>query len=105
MALTICRLQSHTVIFFGLGLLSAVLIGLAYWIVCILMQPDEPMSIRILYRYGDADYLPFIYTLTRFNVHEFATLGGSGMLPFPLLFFVPHAAMIALFGDWGFAAA
>lgn len=81
------------------------LIGLAYWIVCIFMHPDEPMSIRILYRYGDTDYLPFIYALARFNVHEFATLSNLGVLPFPLLFFAPHAAMIALFGDWGFAAA
>jgi hypothetical protein len=97
--------QRSTIVFFSVGLLSAVLIGLAYWIVCICMRPDEPMSIRILYRYGDTDYLPFIYALARFNVHEFATLSNSGLLPFPLLFFAPHAAMIALFGDWGFAAA
>jgi hypothetical protein len=103
--LTICQLQRSTIVFFGVGLLSAVLIGLAYWIICIFMQTDEPMSIRILYRYGDTDYLPFIYALARFNVHEFATLSNLGVLPFPLLFFAPHAAMIALFGDWGFAAA
>jgi hypothetical protein len=99
------RWQRSDILVFAVGLLAAALIGLAYWIVCVLMRPDEPRSIRIMYRYGDTDYLPLIYALARFNVHEFATLGNSGLLPFPLLFFLPHAAMIALFGDWGFAAA
>jgi hypothetical protein len=97
--------QGSTIVVFTVGLSTAAFIGLSYWLVCVLVHPYEPVSIRIMYRYEDTDYLPLIYTVARFNVHEFVTLGGAGVLPFPLLFDVPHGAMIALLGDWGFAAA
>jgi hypothetical protein len=97
--------QKSTIVVFTIGLSTAILIGLSYWLVSVLLHPDEPVSIRIMYRYEDTDYLPLIYTVSRFNVHEFVTLRGAGVLPFPILFDLPHAAMIALLGDWGFAAA
>jgi len=93
------------IVVFTIGLSTAAFIGLSYWLVSVLMRPCEPVSIRVMYRYEDTDYLPLIYSVARFNVHEFITFGGSGVLPFPLLFDVPHGAMIALLGDWGFAAA
>jgi hypothetical protein len=90
---------------FTIGLSTAAFIGLSYWLVSVVVHPYEPVSIRIMYRYEDTDYVPLIYTVARFNVHEFVTAGGAGVLPFPLLFDVPHGAMVALLGDWGFAAA
>src|SRR5262245_48381860 len=86
------------IVVFAIGLSAAALIGRSYWIVGVLLRPNEPMSVRIMYRYDDTDYLPLIYALARLQVHEFVTLGGRGVLPFPLLFEVPHSAMIALFG-------
>jgi hypothetical protein len=55
-----------------------------------------------MYRYDDTDYLPFIYALARLKLYDFVTLDASKIVSFPLLFEIPHSAMIALFGDWGF---
>jgi hypothetical protein len=96
-------LKRSNVLGLAIGLSTATLIGLSYWVACVLTHPDEPVSIRIMYRYDDNDYLPFIYALARLKVHEFVTLDVSKVLSFPLLFDIPHSAMIATFGDWGFA--
>jgi hypothetical protein len=97
--------RRSTIVMFTVGLSTAIFIGICYWLVSVAMRPDEPISVRIMYRYHDTDYLSLIYAVARFNLHEFVTSGGTGVLPFPVLFDVPHGAMIALLGDWGFAAA
>jgi hypothetical protein len=93
------------IIAYCFGLFIAACIGISYWATSIFIRPNEPISIRIMYRYQDTDYLPFIFALARAKLHEFVTEEGGGFLPFPLLMDVPHAMMIALFGAWGFAVA
>jgi len=96
-----------TLTIFAVGIVAAILMGFSYWLVSLLIQPNEPTSIYILYRYEDTDYLPLIYSFARFNFHEFVVreLSGSNLLPFPALMMLPYASMIALFSDWGFAVA
>lgn len=79
----------------------------AYWLVTEWQRPNEPSSVSLLYRYGDTDYLPLIYSLSRLSYKEFAVYETSGTkgVSFPIFFMLPHALLVGLFGDLGFGYA
>ncbi|AGA28120.1 hypothetical protein Sinac_3892 [Singulisphaera acidiphila DSM 18658] len=81
--------------------------GGTYWIATALRRPNEPSSISLLYRYGDTDYLPLIYSLARLKYREFVVYEAAGTksVSFPVFFMLPHALMVRLFGDYGFGYA
>jgi hypothetical protein len=86
---------------------GAGLIGLLYWCLAVFRSDSEPMIITIMYRFGDTDYLPLIYSLARGHYSELmdpATY-GTGLMPFPVVAILPYALGVAAFGDAGFVIA
>jgi hypothetical protein len=72
-----------------------------------ILRSDEPFPIVIFYRFGDIDYLGFIYALSRFQFHEFVVQGieEPHLILFPPGISMFYAMPIALFGDYGFPLA
>jgi hypothetical protein len=85
---------------------GAGLIGLLYWLFAALYRGEEPLKVTILYRFGDTDYLPLIYSLARGHYSEFLDISsyGKGLLPFPIVSILPYAFGVAAIGDAGFGA-
>jgi len=83
------------------------LVGLVYWCLAAFRSDAEPIIITIMYRFGDTDYLPLIYSLARGQYSEFVDTGsyGAGLLPFPVFSILPYALCIAAFGNIGFIVA
>ena len=101
------RWRCRDVVIFLACVAIAASLGAVYWFTTELRHPDEPFSVHLYYRYGDTDYLPLIYALARFQLHEFVVLEKSGttLLPFPWVMMLCHAVSVRLFGDIGFVIA
>jgi putative flippase GtrA len=85
-----------------IGCAIAAFAGGAYWLFT--QQLHEPFAVRLLYRFGDADYLPLIYAIAHGNFREFGAYGlvGTSIIPFPLVSSLPYSLAVAAFGDRGF---
>lgn len=87
-------------------MLSGALVGCAYWVASFARFNPEPLFTKLLYRFGDLQYYPFIDSLSRLNFKPtyspvFTT--GTGIMQFPLAAFTPHALGFAAAGVPGFA--
>ena len=91
-------------LFFYATLVASGTLGLLYWFFVAFYRGDDPLPVKILYRFGDPDYLPLIYSLSRGNFREFIdpASSGTGLLPFPIFSILPYAIGVAVFGDAGF---
>jgi hypothetical protein len=94
----------HGLLVFWCGLAGSGLIGLLYWCLSALRPDVEPLIVTIMYRFGDTDYLPLIYSLAHGRYSEIADAAsyGTGILPFPAGTILPYALCIAAFGNAGF---
>src|SRR5262245_22550956 len=83
------------------------LVGLLYWCLSAFRSEVEPIMVTIMYRFGDTDYLPLIYSLAHGQYSEFvdAASYGKRLLPFPVLSMIPYALFVAAFGNIGFVVA
>ena len=88
----------------AVGIIFALASGLLYWVISLLLQPNQPLEIAILYRFGDTDYLNLFYAAARFRFHEFITEGiePPRIVPFPYGLAYVYGIPIMLFGDAGF---
>jgi hypothetical protein len=64
--------------------------GMTYWLLNAVLRGNEPLPVTIRYRFGDSDYLSLIYALSRFQFHEFVTVGLAPQL---FLSFSPGISM------------
>jgi hypothetical protein len=96
-----------------LTLVFACMIGGAYWLISLYLHSCETFDTIMLYRfgteggYGDSDYLPLIFALSRLNFHEFITFEyiQSYGPPFPLAMLSLHALLVAGLGEGGLVLA
>lgn len=84
--------------------LFAALIGAGYWLCSFWLFPDEPVTIKVLYRFLDPEYFAYIVNLSRFHFADFINVDHSnswGVL-FPFAGMLPYIIPCSVFGLYGF---
>lgn len=85
-------------------LLLTSIFGLSFWVIQILKNPGEPMTLTALYRMMDNTYFNVVTRIVQHHMSEafYIDSAGTGKLPYAVMGVLPYSIFHIFSGAWAF---